>query len=136
MEKALNEGWHHFYIEHVERVFKAHELLFKTHPERTQYDLLVVDLDLGLRSDGSKEISGQEFIRGIRNDERTKNIPIVICSASCSRKDREFAEEKECGFSSKPLNLIGILREMHMTAPIEWKDRIEELLIKKGAYIE
>jgi CheY-like chemotaxis protein len=136
LEKALNEGWNHFRINHVENVKKAHEYMFKSHPERTEYDCLIVDLDLGLRPDGSKEVSGFEFIRDVRNDERTKNIPIVICSGTRSNKDRVFAQKHECGFSSKPLDLIGILREMHSTAPENWKDKIEQLLIRQGALIE
>jgi CheY-like chemotaxis protein len=59
------------------------------------------------------EINGIELIGRLKSDERTKNIPIVVLTASAWISERERAETAGCDvFLSKPCLPRDLLREV------------------------
>ncbi len=79
--------------------------------ERTQ----VVLLDLGL-----PRINGLEVLRRLRDDERTRTLPVVVLTAS--QRERDMTECRKFGvetYLTKPVNLAG-LSEVTPQLQLDW----------------
>jgi CheY-like chemotaxis protein len=62
-------------------------------------------------------VDGVELVARLRRDERTKDTPIVMVSASAFPRDRERAEEAGCDVVlAKPCLPDTLLREVHRVA--------------------
>ena len=84
--------------------------------ERTSVDLILLDLLL-------PGIGGQEFLKSIKENEKFKNIPVIVAS------NLDTAEEKE---RVKALGAVDYMIKAQLT-PLEVVERIKETL--RGAYI-
>jgi DNA-binding response OmpR family regulator len=78
-----------------------------------QYDLIITDVVM-------PAMGGDEIVRRIKLDEKTKNIPIIVLSASLSEEATKAI--KEMGISD--------FYEKTRIVPSDLTDRIEELLKK------
>ncbi|MBI5682083.1 MAG: response regulator [Deltaproteobacteria bacterium] len=66
----------------------------------------VIFLDLRL-----PKIDGQEVLRRVKSDERTKAIPVVVLTSS--KEDRDIAESYKFGVNS------------YISKPVEWEDFVK-----------
>ena len=84
----------------------GHEVVCEPSPRRALLQaaenrptLILVDLNM-------MEMSGIEFTRAIRKQAATRNIPILIYSASQDQEDKDLAAAAGAnGYLHKPLNL-------------------------------
>ncbi len=77
------------------------ELIFKNIP-----DLILLDINL-------PGMDGKEIIKQLKNDERTKNIPVIAISANAMKN--EITETLKLGFHSyitKPISVVNFLEEV------------------------
>ncbi len=75
----------------------------------------VVLLDLGL-----PRMNGLEVLRRLRDDERTRSLPVVVLTAS--QRERDMAECRKFGvetYLTKPVNLAG-LSEVTPQLQLDW----------------
>jgi two-component system, cell cycle response regulator DivK len=69
---------------------------------RTPPDLILMDLQL-------PGISGQEALRLLRDDERSRDVPVVAVTAFAMKDDRERAIEAGFdGYIAKPINVTAL----------------------------
>lgn len=70
-------------------------------------DLILMDIGLG-------EMDGCEATRRIRQNDMTKDIPIIALTASAFETDRKRALEAGClDFDTKPVDLPRLLEKMN-----------------------
>lgn len=68
-----------------------------------QPDLVVMDIQL-------PEVSGLDITRWLKDDERTKNIPVLAVTAFAMRTDELLVREAGCeGYLSKPIQVRSFL---------------------------
>jgi CheY-like chemotaxis protein len=74
--------------------------------QREQPDLILMDVHM-------PGLDGLSATRQLRAHEATRNIPIVIVSASAMPQDREAASEAGCdGFIAKPIDVLTFAHEV------------------------
>lgn len=77
-------------------------------------DLIVMDIQL-------PEVSGLDITRWLKDDDRTKHIPVLAVTAFAMRTDELLVREAGCeGYLSKPIQVRSFLT------------KVEELLPAKG----
>jgi two-component system cell cycle response regulator DivK len=80
---------------------KAIELALEQRP-----DLIVMDIQL-------PEVSGLDITRWLKDDERTKNIPVLAVTAFAMRTDEILVREAGCeGYLSKPIQVRSFLSKV------------------------
>lgn len=80
---------------------KAIELALANHP-----DLIVMDIQL-------PEVSGLDITRWLKDDERTKDIPVLAVTAFAMRTDEVLVREAGCeGYLSKPIQVRSFLSKV------------------------
>jgi len=100
---ALNEGNNSIRLCHLKDGVEALNFIFakKSHEGRkVQNNLRLVLLDLKL-----PRLDGLEVLRKIREDERTKMLPVVILTSS--REKRDIAEAYNLGVNSYVVKPVG-----------------------------
>jgi two-component system, cell cycle response regulator DivK len=76
-----------------------------------QPDLIVMDIRL-------PDISGLDATLLLKQDDQTKNIPIVAVTASVTPEDKSGALENGCdGYIVKPVNIGNLLRTVELFLP-------------------
>jgi DNA-binding response OmpR family regulator len=75
-------------------------------------DLIILDIML-------PDADGRELLKGLRSDEKTKDIPVLMISARYTAENIEHGEFKPNGFLAKPFDIDELL------------DRIEGILAGK-----
>ena len=76
-----------------------------------QPDLIVMDI-------GLPDISGLDATLLLKQDDQTKNIPIVAVTASVTPEDKANALENGCdGYIVKPVNIGNLLRTVELFLP-------------------
>ena len=81
-----------------------------------QPDLIVMDI-------GLPDISGLDATFLLKQDDQTKNIPIVAVTASVAPEDEANALETGCGgYITKPVNIDNLLRtvELFLASSPQW----------------
>jgi len=64
-----------------------------------QPDLIIMDIQL-------PEVSGLDITRWLKDDERTKDIPVLAVTAFATRTDEMLVREAGCeGYLSKPIQI-------------------------------
>lgn len=77
-------------------------------------DLIVMDIQL-------PEVSGLDITRWLKDDDRTKHIPVLAVTAFAMRTDEMLVREAGCeGYLSKPIQVRSFL------------SKVDELLPSKG----
>ncbi|MEM5517278.1 response regulator [Henriciella sp. AS95] len=77
---------------------KAVELARENHP-----DLIIMDIQL-------PEVSGLDITRWIKDDETTRDIPVLAVTAFAMRSDEQRVREAGCeGYLSKPIQMRSFL---------------------------
>jgi DNA-binding response OmpR family regulator len=73
----------------------------------TRPDLVILDLML-------PEIDGWEIYRRIRDDEQTKDIPVIVLTVRASRRDKILGEQvyKVNGYMTKPFDIEELLQRV------------------------
>ena len=80
---------------------KAVELARENHP-----DLIIMDIQL-------PEVSGLDITRWIKDDESTRDIPVLAVTAFAMRSDEQRVREAGCeGYLSKPIQMRSFLSKM------------------------
>ncbi|MES2395591.1 MAG: response regulator [Bacteroidota bacterium] len=100
---ALNEGNKNLHLNHLRDGVEALNFIFakKTYKDqKVQNDLKLVLLDLKL-----PRMDGLEVLRKIREDERTKTLPVVILTSS--REKRDILEAYKLGVNSYVVKPVG-----------------------------
>lgn len=80
---------------------------------KDKFDLFIIDMSM-------PAMSGDEIVEKLKLEEATKNIPIIILSASASDEERKKVEE---------LGIDGFLIKTQVT-PLEVFQKVEEILEK------
>ena len=100
---ALNEGNKDLHLKHLKDGVEALDFIFARkvyHNKKIQNDLKLVLLDLKL-----PKLDGLEVLRKIREDERTRNLPVVILTSS--REKRDIAEAYKLSVNSYVVKPVG-----------------------------
>ncbi|MDB5013580.1 MAG: two-component system response regulator [Daejeonella sp.] len=100
---ALNEGNKNIHLLHLKDGVEALNFIFakKSYEhQKIQNDLKLVLLDLKL-----PRLDGLEVLRKIREDERTKTLPVVILTSS--REKRDITEAYKLGVNSYVVKPVG-----------------------------
>jgi CheY-like chemotaxis protein len=61
--------------------------------------LIILDINM-------PRLDGRETLQRIRQMERYKKVPVVLFTTSSLKRDRDFAEQFDAGFVTKPLTAI------------------------------
>lgn len=100
---ALNEGNNNIHLLHLKDGVEALNFIFAKknyEHQKVQNDLKLVLLDLKL-----PRLDGLEVLRKIREDERTKTLPVVILTSS--RENRDINEAYKLGVNSYVVKPVG-----------------------------
>jgi CheY-like chemotaxis protein len=100
---ALAEGNKSLHLLHLKDGVEALDFLFARKNYKTQKnqaDLKLVLLDLKL-----PKLDGLEVLRKVREDERTRKLPVVILTSS--REKRDIAEAYKLGVNSYVVKPVG-----------------------------
>lgn len=100
---ALNEGNKNIHLRHLKDGVEALDFIFAKKifaGQKVQNDLKLVLLDLKL-----PRMDGLEVLRKIREDERTKTLPVVILTSS--REKRDLIEAYSLGVNSYVVKPVG-----------------------------
>lgn len=98
---ALNEGNKALHLLHLKDGVEALNYIFGTKTDgKVQSGLRLVLLDLKL-----PKLDGLEVLRKIRDDERTKSLPVVILTSS--REKRDISEAYKLGVNSYVVKPVG-----------------------------
>src|SRR6478609_3521647 len=100
---ALTQGNGTLHLLHLKDGVEALNFIFARKPyddRKVQNDLKLVLLDLKL-----PKLDGLEVLRKIREDERTKKLPVVILTSS--REKRDIAEAYKLGVNSYVVKPVG-----------------------------
>jgi CheY-like chemotaxis protein len=99
---ALREGNKTMRLRHLKDGVEALNFIFSISPEgrKVQNNLRLVLLDLKL-----PRVDGLEVLSKIREDERTKKLPVVILTSS--REKRDIAEAYKLGVNSYVVKPVG-----------------------------
>jgi CheY-like chemotaxis protein len=84
---------------------------------KEQPNLIFLDLNM-------PRMDGREFLTRIKNEDRLKNIPVIVYSTSKLEKDRD--ETKELGaadFMSKPSVFDELCRQIEAMLSRDWNGR-------------
>lgn len=69
-------------------------------------DLIIMDIQL-------PEVSGLDITRWLKDDERTRHIPVLAVTAFAMRTDEELVREAGCeGYLSKPIQIRSFLNKV------------------------
>ncbi|TAF08963.1 MAG: CBS domain-containing protein [Nostocales cyanobacterium] len=74
-------------------------------------DLILLDLRM-------PRIDGKEAAQHLKQDEKTKNIPIVMLTASSQAQEQEELKQICQGFLSKPISCIQLVQELKKHLPL------------------
>ncbi len=100
---ALTEGNRALHLLHLKDGVEALDFIFakrSLEKQKIQNDLKLVLLDLKL-----PKLDGLEVLRKIREDERTRTLPVVILTSS--RERRDIAEAYKLGVNSYVVKPVG-----------------------------
>ncbi len=100
---ALSEGNKSLHLLHLKDGVEALDFIFakrSLEKQKIQNDLKLVLLDLKL-----PKLDGLEVLRKIREDERTRTLPVVILTSS--RERRDIAEAYKLGVNSYVVKPVG-----------------------------
>src|SRR5712671_1927449 len=100
---ALTEGNRSLHLLHLKDGVEALEFIFakrSIEKQKIQNDLKLVLLDLKL-----PKLDGLEVLRKIREDDRTRTLPVVILTSS--RERRDIAEAYKLGVNSYVVKPVG-----------------------------
>jgi len=100
---ALNEGNKSLHLLHLKDGVEALNYIFAKQMfenQKVQNNLRLVLLDLKL-----PRLDGLEVLRKIRDDERTKTLPVVILTSS--REKRDISEAYKLGVNSYVVKPVG-----------------------------
>ena len=100
---ALAEGNRSLHLLHLKDGVEALDFIFARkiyESQRIQNELKLVLLDLKL-----PKLDGLEVLRKIREDERTRKLPVVILTSS--REKRDIAEAYKLGVNSYVVKPVG-----------------------------
>jgi two-component system response regulator len=100
---ALNEGNKDLHLKHLKDGVEALDFIFARKAyqnNKIQSDLKLILLDLKL-----PKLDGLEVLRKIREDERTRNLPVVILTSS--REKRDIAEAYKLSVNSYVVKPVG-----------------------------
>jgi CheY-like chemotaxis protein len=100
---ALTEGNRSLHLLHLKDGVEALDFIFakrSLEKQKIQNDLKLVLLDLKL-----PKLDGLEVLRKIREDERTRTLPVVILTSS--RERRDIAEAYKLGVNSYVVKPVG-----------------------------
>ena len=100
---ALTEGNKSLHLLHLKDGVEALDFIFAKRSlerQKIQNDLKLVLLDLKL-----PKLDGLEVLRKIREDERTRTLPVVILTSS--RERRDIAEAYKLGVNSYVVKPVG-----------------------------
>ena len=100
---ALSEGSKDLHLKHLKDGVEALDFIFARKAyqnKKIQNDLKLVLLDLKL-----PKLDGLEVLRKIREDERTRNLPVVILTSS--REKRDIAEAYKLSVNSYVVKPVG-----------------------------
>ena len=101
---ALTEGNKGLHLLHLKDGVEALDFIFHKRSnngsQKVQNDLKLVLLDLKL-----PRLDGLEVLRKIREDERTRTLPVVILTSS--REKRDIAEAYKLGVNSYVVKPVG-----------------------------
>lgn len=69
-------------------------------------DLIIMDIQL-------PEVSGLDITRWLKDDDRTRHIPVLAVTAFAMRTDEELVREAGCeGYLSKPIQIRSFLNKV------------------------
>jgi two-component system response regulator len=99
---ALSEGNNGLNLHHLKDGVEALNFIFdkRNHDERALSHIKLVLLDLKL-----PKMDGLEVLRKIREDERTRSLPVVILTSS--REKRDITEAYKLGVNSYVVKPVG-----------------------------
>jgi two-component system, chemotaxis family, response regulator Rcp1 len=102
--EALRELGTSYHLQSVDDGEKALDLVFNCDGKATCPDVVILDLNL-------PKVSGHEVLRAIKQDERTRKLPVIILSSSLARTDVQQAYESNANcYLQKPSNLNELFR--------------------------
>ena len=103
-KEALGESQTAYSLQTVDDGEKALNLIFGHYGEPTCPDLVILDLNL-------PKISGHEVLRTIKQNERTRSLPVIVLSSSVARDDIQEAYDLSANcYLQKPNNLDDLFR--------------------------
>jgi CheY-like chemotaxis protein len=101
----------------IEDVEDGASLLSRLQSSDTLPDLVMLDLNMPV-------MNGKECLRTIRNNEKLKDLPVVIYSTSSSRKDIDETQKLGANlFVTKPLSFPALKKMAGKLFEIDWKSQ-------------
>jgi len=99
---ALSEGNNGLNLHHLKDGVEALNFIFdkRNHEEKSLNNIKLILLDLKL-----PKMDGLEVLRKIREDERTRSLPVVILTSS--REKRDITEAYKLGVNSYVVKPVG-----------------------------
>jgi chemotaxis family two-component system response regulator Rcp1 len=103
-KEALSETSIPYHLQSVDDGEKALDVIFNCDGRATCPDVVILDINL-------PKLSGHEVLRAIKQDARTRTLPVIILSSSLARSDVQEAYESNANcYLQKPNNLEDLFR--------------------------
>jgi two-component system, chemotaxis family, response regulator Rcp1 len=103
-KEALWETGMPHHLHSVDDGEKALNLLFDREGRATYPDVVILDINL-------PKLSGHEVLRAIKQDARTRTLPVIVLSSSRAKSDVQQAYESNANcYLQKPNNLEDLFR--------------------------
>jgi CheY-like chemotaxis protein len=95
ISEAFEKFTDHLTVIHAGNGMEGLSLLERMNKEHKLPCLLIIDINMPI-------MDGKEMLRKLREEVPFKELPVIMFSTSDSSRDRQFAENYEADFLSKP----------------------------------
>jgi CheY-like chemotaxis protein len=103
-KEALGESDTPYSLQTADDGEKALELIFNGYGRATRPDVIILDLNL-------PKLSGHEVLRAIKQNKRTRSVPVIVLSSSSARNDVQTAYDPSANcYLQKPNDLDDLFR--------------------------
>jgi two-component system, chemotaxis family, response regulator Rcp1 len=103
-KEALSETNIPYHLQSVDDGEKALDVIFNCDGRAICPDVVILDINL-------PKLSGHEVLRAIKQNARTRTLPVIILSSSLARSDVQEAYESNANcYLQKPNNLEDLFR--------------------------
>jgi signal transduction histidine kinase/ligand-binding sensor domain-containing protein/CheY-like chemotaxis protein len=97
--------------------------------KKEKYDLILLDRKM-------PGLSGEEVAKILKSDELTKNIPIIMFTASALKEEAEQLLKISDCFLTKPVNRLKLIVEIKKFLPFNEKEEVQSAEKEEESFIE
>jgi signal transduction histidine kinase/ligand-binding sensor domain-containing protein/FixJ family two-component response regulator len=92
--------------------------------KKNKYDLVLLDRKM-------PGMSGEDVAKILKQNEDTKNIPIIIFTASALKEEEERLSKIVDSYLTKPVNKLKLIQELKKYLPYKEKEKETEILVEE-----